>query len=89
MLIFAPTREFDRDMKRLVRRHLDIDLLQVVLDLLLGEQLLPAARRDHALLGQYRGLRECHVAPDWLLVYFVEAGRLVAVRTGTHSDLFG
>ena len=89
MLLFAPTNEFNRDMRRLARRHLDIDLLQAVLDLLLDEQPLPDARHDHALSGPYRGLRECHVAPDWLLTYFVDAGRLIAVRTGTHSDLFG
>ncbi|MCL2737082.1 MAG: type II toxin-antitoxin system YafQ family toxin [Propionibacteriaceae bacterium] len=88
MLSFAATNEFDRDMKRMARRHLDLDLLQAVLDLLLRQQPLPEARHDHALSGQYRGFRECHIAPDWLLIYYVEADRLVAARTGSHADLF-
>jgi len=89
MLVFAPTNEFDRDMKRLARRHVDFDLLQAVIDLLMAQQTLPDARRDHVLKGQYRGFHECHVAPDWLLIYYVADERLVAARTGTHSDLFG
>ena len=50
---------------------------------------LPAARRDHALMGNLGGLRECHLAPDWLMVYQTTEDELVLVRLGSHSELFG
>ena len=89
MLRFAPTHEFDRDMKRLSRRNLNLDLLDEVIDLLLNQQTLPQLRRDHSLSSRYQGFRECHIAPDWLLIYRVERDTLIVSRTGTHSDLFG
>jgi mRNA interferase YafQ len=60
---------------------------QVILSLLSGET-LPARNRDHPLSGNWIGHRECHIAPDWLLIYKVDAEGLYLVRTGTHSDLF-
>ena len=62
----------------------------MVIDDLLAEKILPKKNRDHALTGNYLGFRECHIQPDWLLIYAVDHGQLVltASRTGTHSDLF-
>ena len=65
-------------------------LLESVLDTLCAGEHLPESARDHALTGNYKGFRECHIRPDWLLVYAVDNDRLIltASRTGSHSDLF-
>lgn len=85
-----PTAKFRKDMKRIKKRGYDLRLLTEVLDLLATGSVLPEKYKDHALSGNYQGHRECHISPDWLLIYRVEAGMLVLVlsRTGTHSDLF-
>ncbi len=84
------TRQFDRDVKRLERRGCDMDRLWKTVDLLLEREPLPEQYRDHALTGDRQGLRDCHVAPDWILIYFRREDKLVLVlsRTGTHSDVF-
>ena len=87
-LRFRPTGQFDKDMKVLARRGLDLDLLEDVVERLRRRERLPRRFQDHSLVGKYRRNRECHVAPDWLLVYRVEGDELIAVRTGSHSDLF-
>ena len=81
---------FNRDYKRIKKRGYDLRLLEDVIALLAQEQELPPAYRDHALTGDYSGCRECHIAPDWLLVYEVLQDELLLylTRTGTHSDLF-
>ena len=81
---------FKRDYKRIKKRGYDLRLLEDVIALLAQEQELPPAYRDHALTGDYSGCRECHIAPDWLLVYEVLQDELLLylTRTGTHSDLF-
>ena len=89
MLELAPTTQFRRDYKLARRRHLDLSRLGDVVDMLLQEKPLPARHEDHGLSGPYAGKRECHIAPDWLLVYSVADGKLIAERTGTHTDLFG
>ena len=89
MLVLATTAQFRRDSKLARKRGLGLDRLGAVVDMLLREETLPARYQDHALLGAYSGKRECHIAPDWLLVYRVADGRLIADRTGTHADLFG
>lgn len=68
-----------------------MNLLENVIQTLLEEMLLAEKYRDHSLTGNYTGFRECHVLPDWLLIYTIQQDRLVltASRTGTHSDLFG
>ena len=68
----------------------DLSLLQKVINDLLAEKILSEKHRDHALTGNYVGFRECHIQPDWLLIYAVDHGQLIltASRTGTHSDLF-
>ena len=91
MLTLKVTGQFRKDYKRCKKRGMDMDCLQVVIDLLIAQQPLEMKYRDHALTGNYRGFRECHILPDWLLIYHVDGKTLVltAVRTGTHSDLLG
>lgn len=90
MLILETTAQFRRDYKLMKNRGCERELIETVLDKLLNGCPLEAAHRDHALTGNYAGFRECHIKPDWLLVYKIERDRLVLVaqRTGTHSDLF-
>lgn len=90
MLSLTATGQFRRDYKRMKKRGLDMSLLESVIDTLLAEQPLDIRHRDHDLCGDYAGFRECHVQPDWLLIYAVDRDRLVltASRTGSHSDLF-
>lgn len=89
-LSLVPTSQFKKDYKRIKKRGYDIAELGKVLDKLQRCEQLEAHNRDHALVGQYAGFRECHVGPDWLLIYAIDEGRLIltASRTGTHSDLF-
>ncbi len=88
MLSIEFTGRFKKDMKLAQKRGLDPALLQEVVLILTREAPLPEKFRDHALTGDWRGFRECHVQPDWLLIYKTEAGTLLLYRTGTHSDLF-
>ena len=90
MLDIEFTKQFRKDVARARKRGLDIRLLDGVLMKLRREEQLEARLRDHPLRGNYAGYRECHVQPDWLLVYKVKNDRvtLIAYRTGTHSDLF-
>ncbi len=90
MLTLALTGKFKKDLKLAKKRGLNLTLLQNVLDTLLVEEPLTAKYRDHALTGDYIGFRECHIQPDWLLIYTVDNGLLIltASRTGTHADLF-
>lgn len=84
------TRQYDKDVKLAKKRGLDIDkLIDVVVKLASGE-VLPAKNYDHALSGDYVGCRECHISPDWLLIYQKEekVKLLTLIRTGSHSDLF-
>lgn len=90
MLTIKYQTAFKRDYKRIKKRGYDLRLLEDVIVLLAEGQELPASYRDHALTGDYSGCRECHIAPDWLLVYEVLQDELLLylTRTGTHSDLF-
>lgn len=90
MLTIKYQTAFKRDYKRIKKRGYDLRLLEDVIALLAQEQELPPAYRDHALTGDYSGCRECHIAPDWLLVYEVLHDELLLylTRAGTHSDLF-
>ena len=86
------TGQFKRDYKAAVRRGCDPRKLEEVVALLCAEQPLPASCRDHALTNSrnYKHMRECHIQPDWLLIYQVARETLILkrIRTGTHSDLF-
>lgn len=90
MLELVTTGQFRKDYKRMKKRGCDMELLEKIIDILMAEQPLPERCRDHGLTGNYTGFRECHVLPDWLLVYAVDKGKLIltASRTGTHADLF-
>lgn len=85
------TSQFKKDFKLAMKRGLNIDLLgTVIATLALGEP-LPDKNKDHALTGNWIGHRECHILPDWLLIYRIEEEVLILTlaRSGTHSDLFG
>lgn len=90
MLDLVMTTQFHRDLKRIRKRGIDVAPLEVVLLALRRERPLAAKYRDHALTGDYIGFRECHVAPDWLLIYAVDRDQLIltALRTGSHAALF-
>lgn len=85
------TTQFRKDYKLAMKRGLKIELLERVIMLLALGEALPKKNKDHALTGNWVGHRECHILPDWLLVYRIEDDVLVLTltRTGTHSDLFG
>lgn len=85
------TTQFKKDYKQALKRHLNIDLLDDIIRALSQGKTLPEKNKDHALSGNWAGHRECHIQPDWLLVYHIDDDVLVLTltRTGTHSDLFG
>ena len=85
------TTQFKKDYKLALKRHLNIDLLDDIIRALSRGETLPEKNKDHALFGDWVGRRECHIQPDWLLVYRIEDDVLVLAlaRTGTYSDLFG
>ena len=85
------TTQFKKDYKLAIKRGLKIDLLEQTVASLADGIALPEKNKDHALTGNWVGHRECHILPDWLLVYRIEDDVLVLTlaRTGTHSDLFG
>lgn len=88
MLTIRSVSQFKKDYKRCVKRGYEIHKLQNIIRHLANEKGLEARYRDHALLGEYKDCRECHIEPDWLLIYLLSGTELVLVRTGTHSDLF-
>ncbi len=90
MLEVKLTSKFKKDYKLLKKRHMDIGLLKEIVEKLANQQPLEEKYRDHELTGKYKGFRECHVQPDWLLIYLLEEGKLTLTltRTGSHSDLF-
>ena len=83
-----PTSKFKQDIKTAKKRGYDLSLLTEVLDILAAGEQLPPKDKDHNLIGNYKGCRECHIQPDWLLIYEVSENVLYLARTGTHSDLF-
>lgn len=85
-----PTIKFQKDLKRVQKRGYDISLLTDIIKKLANGEQLPEKNRDHNLSGDYVNCRECHITPDWLLVYEIDNGELILylTRTGTHSDLF-
>ena len=90
MLKIKFLNSFKKDYKRIVKRGYDIALLENVIRMLADGETLPAKYRDHTLTGNYSDFRECHITPDWLLIYEVRESELILVlsRTGIHSDLF-
>lgn len=90
MLDVRYSTRFKKDYKTLIKRGYNPQLLQDALVILINQQPLPPKYKDHSLTGNFEGHRECHITPDWLLIYKVEQEILTLslTRTGTHSDLF-
>lgn len=90
MLEIVPSNQFKKDLKLAKKRGFKIEHLRDVVNMLASEQKLDEKYRDHGLIGNYNGFRECHVEPDWLLIYRISQDllELFLFRTGTHSDLF-
>ena len=90
MYELRPTTRFQRDLKRLKKRGYNLDLLTAILQKLANDEPLPTKNHDHDLSGNFIGCRECHITPDWLLIYEKVEEELILylTRTGSHSDLF-
>ena len=90
MYTIRPTGKFQKDLKRVQKRGYNIALLTDVIKKLAAGEPLPEKNRDHQLTGDYSKCRECHITPDWLLIYEIDGSELILylTRTGTHSDLF-
>jgi mRNA interferase YafQ len=88
--VLTPVRSgrFRRDVKQAEKRGKDMAKLKAVLLLLIEKKPLPASYKDHPLKGDWKGFRDLHIEPDWLLLYRVEGNELQLARTGTHADLF-
>ncbi len=82
------TGQFERDYAQTVKRGKKVEKLDDVMMMLVTGQSLPPKYRDHALKGDFKGFRDCHIEPDWLLIYKVDADVITFARTGTHSDIF-
>lgn len=90
MYTVKPTARFQKDLKLAAKRGYQIDLLTTVIKKLAAGEKLAESYKDHQLKGGYIKCRECHIMPDWLLIYEIEDNDLILylTRTGTHSDLF-
>ena len=89
MLKVKYSSKFNRDFKTCLKRNYKMELLEQVIDILKIPDKLPIKNEDHKLSGNYANYRECHIAPNWLLIYRQTDTMLELHRTGTHSDLFG
>ena len=85
-----PTLRFQKDLKKIQKRGYDMSLITGVIKTIASGEILESRYRDHSLSGIYTGCRECHITPDWLLIYEIAENDLILylTRTGTHSDLF-
>lgn len=90
MLEIKFTSKFKKDYKLIKKRGMNINLLKEIVNKLANNIPLEEKFKDHELMGNYKGFRECHIQPDWLLIYLIEDNKLTLTlsRTGTHSDLF-
>lgn len=90
MLEIIMTNRFRKDYKLAKKRGYDLSLLDRTVNLIASRTTLPEKYKDHELIGDYKGCRECHITPDWLLIYEIYEDELILylTRTGTHSDLF-
>jgi mRNA interferase YafQ len=90
MYAVKPTKRFEKDVKLAAKRGYHITLLTAVVKTLAAGETLAESHQDHPLKGKYAGCRECHITPDWLLIYEIVGEELILylTRTGTHSDLF-
>jgi mRNA interferase YafQ len=92
LLKLAPSTKFKKDLKRVTKQGKNRALIDNVIEKLQHQEPLPQKNHDHALLGDYKGYRECHITPDWLLIYRIihntSIELLELTRTGSHSELF-
>lgn len=88
--IVNPSTKFQKDLKRIGKRGYDLSLIAAVIKILASGEDLPAKYKDHNLSSIYAGCKECHITPDWLLIYSLSGSDMILylTRTGTHSDLF-
>lgn len=89
MLKLNQSSKFKKDYKLCIRRNYNLELLKQTVDTLRIPTPLQPKNKDHGLSGNYAGCRECHILPDWLLIYRINSDELYLIRTGTHADLFG
>lgn len=82
------TSQFKKDYKKIQKQQKDIDKLKVLIEKLSQKQILDELYLDHPLSGKWKTYRECHIAPDWLLIYKITSDTLILVRTGSHANLF-
>ena len=82
------TTRFEKDFKKVVRQGKNTDSIKRIIGLLQEGKPLPVKNKDHKLKGNYQGYRECHISPDWLLIYRIDGDIVSLERTGSHSDLF-
>lgn len=85
------TSQFKKDAKRAEKQGKDISMMKATINSLASDEPLPDKFRDHALTGNWEGFRECHITPDWLLIYMKEKNVLILTlsRTGSHAEIFG
>jgi len=83
-----PTARYKKDLRRVRKRGNNLDKLKIVIAALAMELPLPPAWKDHELSGDWEGIRDIHVEPDWILLYESTEDEIVLIRTGTHADLF-
>jgi mRNA interferase YafQ len=81
-------KTFKKDFKKMVKRGYDPKKFEKVLDMLRSELLIPVKYRDHKLSGNFKGWRDIHIEPDWILIYKITGDEIICADTGTHSDLF-
>lgn len=82
------TKQFKRDIKRMIRSGKEYGKVEIIISHLAQGLILEDKHRDHFLTGDWRDVKECHIEPDWLLIYSLDNERLLLIRTGTHSQLF-
>lgn len=87
-MILHYTTQFKKDYKRIKKQNKDLSKLRVVIEKLVGQQTLESKYKDHQLTGDWKGHRDCHIEPDWLLIYQLTCNALMLERTGSHSELF-
>ncbi|MFQ5964997.1 MAG: type II toxin-antitoxin system YafQ family toxin [Candidatus Scalinduaceae bacterium] len=84
----SQSNQFLKDIKRMRKRSKDIKKLQSVVNKLANNETLHPRHRDHPLVGEWKTCRDCHIEPDWILIYYTDSNTLRLERTGSHSDLF-
>lgn len=88
MLRPVRTKQFKRDFKKVLHQGKDPEALKIIMSKLVAQEKLDPKYRDHKLIGDFKNRHECHIEPDWLLIYKVDVDKIIFERTGSHSDLF-